>query len=89
MAEVKTNEGTKFTEEEMKQVNEIKQQYNESTIRLGQVAMDRLLLEEEEKKLAAEHKAIRDKEMALAKSLSDKYGKGNLDLETGIFVPIK
>jgi soluble P-type ATPase len=89
MAEVKTNEGTKFTEEEMKQVNEIKKQYNESIIRLGQVATDKLLLQEEEAKLASEHKVIRESEMALAKKLSDKYGKGNLDLETGIFVPIK
>jgi|21_taG_2_1085346.scaffolds.fasta_scaffold150573_2 hypothetical protein len=89
MAQVETNEGTKFTEEEMEKINKIKVEYNESTIRLGQIAIDKLLLEEEESSLAKEYREIRGKEIALAKELSKKYGVGNLDLETGVFVPAK
>ena len=41
------SEAKKFTEEEMKKVSEIKEQYNEITIQLGQIELDRLLLEEQ------------------------------------------
>jgi len=89
MSTVTTNEGTKFTEEEMEQINSIKIKYNESTVSLGQVAIDKLLLEEEESRLAKEYREVRDREVVLAKELSNKYGVGNLDLETGVFIPVK
>jgi len=89
MAQVKSNEGTKFTEEEMEKISKIKVQYNESTIRLGQITIDKLLLEEEESSLAKQYREIRSSEIALAKELSNKYGVGNLDLETGVFIPAK
>ena len=37
--------------------------------------------------IKAEIKKIETEEQELAKSLSDKYGRGSLDIETGTFTP--
>jgi pentose-5-phosphate-3-epimerase len=87
MAEVKTKEGKKFTEEEMKKVQEIKNKYNDITINLGQLEMDGMLINEQKDKLKEEYVNTRKAEVAYAKVLSDKYGLGTLDIETGVFIP--
>tara|TARA_R110000787_G_scaffold208944_1_gene318999 strand:- start:52 stop:306 length:255 start_codon:yes stop_codon:yes gene_type:complete len=83
------SEAKKFTEEEMKKVSEIKEQYNEITIQLGQIELDRLLLEEQRDALNQRYKETRARESDYAKELSDKYGVGTLDIETGNFIPEK
>ena len=80
-------EAKKFTEEEMKKVQEIKDTYNEITIALGQIELDRLLLEDQRSELSNKYKETRVKESEYAKELSDKYGVGTLDIETGNFIP--
>mgnify|MGYP003651379317 CR=1 FL=1 len=87
MAEVQTKEGKKFTEEEMKKVQEIKTKYNEIQINLGQVELDKILIEEQRNSLMEEYKEVRKSEVSYAKMLSDKYGLGTLDVETGVFIP--
>jgi len=87
MAEVKSREGKKFTEEEMKKVQEIKDKYNEVQINLGQLELDRILISEQREKLMTEYSEVRKSEVSYAKQLSDKYGLGTLDIETGIFIP--
>ena len=87
MAEAKTKEGKKFTEEEMNKVQEIKNKYNEITINLGQLEMDGMLLSEQKEKLKDEYVGVRKEEVTYAKVLSDKYGLGTLDIETGVFIP--
>ena len=42
---------------------------------------------EPQKFIKAEIKKIETEEQELAKSLSDKYGRGSLDIETGTFTP--
>tara|TARA_Y100000401_G_C8315717_1_gene222277 strand:- start:256 stop:510 length:255 start_codon:yes stop_codon:yes gene_type:complete len=80
-------EPKKFTEEEMKKVNEIKTKYQEITVSLGQVELDRLLLEEQRTELNRQYKEQREIEAKYAKELSAKYGVGTLDIETGNFIP--
>ena len=87
MAEVKTNEGKKFTEEEMKNISLIKEDYNRITIKLGQIEMDRILLDEQRDDLNKKYFEVREKEIKYAKELSSKYGEGSLDLDTGVFIP--
>ena len=67
MAEAKTKEGKKFTEEEMNKVQEIKNKYNEITINLGQTEMDMLLLSEQKEKLKVEYSGVRKEEVTYAK----------------------
>ena len=66
MAEAKTKEGKKFTEEEMNKVQEIKNKYNEITINLGQTEMDMLLLSEQKEKLKVEYSGVRKEEVTYA-----------------------
>lgn len=80
-------EPKKFTEEEIKKVTEIKTKYQEITVALGQIELDRLLLEEQRSELNKQYKETREEESKYAKELSDKYGVGTLDVETGNFVP--
>jgi hypothetical protein len=87
MAEAKTKEGKKFTEEEMKKVQEIKNKYNNITINLGQLEMDGMLIDEQKNKLKEQYINTRKDEVDYAKVLSDKYGLGTLDIETGVFIP--
>ena len=77
----------KFTDEELKKVQDIKEQYNKLTVQLGQIELDRNLLDEQRKVLNTEYSNLRDMEMEFAKGLSNKYGVGSLNLETGVFVP--
>ena len=41
----------KFTDEELKKVQDIKEQYNKLTVQLGQIELDRNLLDEQRKVL--------------------------------------
>ena len=77
----------KFTDEELKKVQDIKEQYNKLTVQLGQIELDRNLLDEQRKVLNTEYSNLRDMDMEFAKGLSNKYGVGSLNLQTGVFVP--
>tara|TARA_R100000734_G_C3295641_1_gene86863 strand:+ start:270 stop:533 length:264 start_codon:yes stop_codon:yes gene_type:complete len=87
MAEIK--EGTKFTEDEMKKVEDFRNRFNTVTVSYGQLAMDKLILDETESAIKEEYNKIRKEEKAFVKELSDKYGVGQLNLETGVFMPDK
>jgi len=87
MAEVKTKEGKKFTEEELKKIQEIKKAYNDLTIKLGQLQMEKNHLNEQSNRLDEEYKLLRKDEVGYVRQLSEKYGVGQLDLETGVFIP--
>ena len=54
---------------------------------LGRVHFSKIKLNEQENVLKNEIKSIEKEEQELAKTLSDKYGKGSLDIETGTFTP--
>ena len=45
--------------------------------------------EVQESFLKSQLKMLEEKETNLAKQLSDKYGKGSLDTETGEFTPVE
>ena len=49
--------------------------------------MSKLRLEEQEDNLLAYSRDLEEQESKLAKSLSDKYGKGSINIETGEFTP--
>ena len=41
----------------------------------------------QKKTLSEEYSEVRKSEVSYAKVLSDKYGLGTLDIETGVFIP--
>ncbi len=84
----------KFTQEELDQIRSLQGKYNEIGIKLVQLKLARKnvqdyiqQLDEQESKLTEEIVEADQSEKLLAQTLSDKYGAGSLDMDTGLFVP--
>ncbi len=57
--------------------------------KFGQLTINKIKLEEEEELLKKELSSILKEEANIAKTFTNKYGKGSLDIETREFTPIK
>ena len=79
----------KFTEEELTSLKTIQSKSQEATLKCGQLYLSKLRLEEQEKFLQNQIKELEQEESTIAKQLSDKYGKGSIDIETGEFTPVE
>ena len=55
---------------------------------MGQISLSKIQLENREKSVLNTLGEVREKENELAKELTEKYGKGSLNIETGEFTPI-
>ena len=85
---------TKFTEDELKSLQDLQNAYQGKQLQFGQLRVQRLLVQQQldsiddaEAKLEVEYGEVQETERALVKSLNDKYGPGNLDPATGVFTP--
>ena len=74
---------TQFTNEELTQLKSLQSEISQ----FGQLYLTKIRLEEQETLLKTKINELKTKETTLAKSLSDKYGQGSLDIETGTFTP--
>lgn len=86
---------TKFTEEEIAEIKQVQGNYQSIGLELVQIklaissAKTQLeTYESQEKMLTERIFELNDAERAIAKKLEEKYGKGEIDLETGVFTPI-
>ena len=77
-----------FTEEEVNSLQEIQKEMDQIIIRFGQIAINREALDSQEVILKEQLTQLKVKEQNLAKTLSDKYGKGTFDLENNEFKPV-
>ena len=57
------------------------------TYKFGQYSLSKFKLEETGNKLKEELSNLEAQEKNLAQSLSNKYGNGSIDIETGTFTP--
>jgi predicted nuclease with TOPRIM domain len=80
---------TPFSEQELKEIKDLRSSLNSITYQLGMISVERLKLDEKEKELKNEFKNLEKKEINLASKLSSKYGKGSIDIETGTFTPLQ
>tara|TARA_X000001382_G_scaffold130395_1_gene125102 strand:+ start:1444 stop:1719 length:276 start_codon:yes stop_codon:yes gene_type:complete len=86
----------KFTEEELKQVTELRDASQAKVVEFGQLKLERILtenrltqldqLDEEAKNSYVE---LQKQEAELVEQLKEKYGAGTVDVESGEFVPAK
>jgi hypothetical protein len=83
----KTSSDKKFNDEELNKINEIKSNYDSITLRMGQLHFELNSLTTEKSDLEFAFKKNREEEIDFAKHLTEKYGKGSLDISTGIFTP--
>ena len=82
-------EAVKFTEEELKQVQDIQQSYANVQNQFGQMKMAQIRLDEQEVELEESLKSIQDDEKKFLDGITKKYGEGTLNPETGVFTPTK
>ncbi len=77
----------KFTEEELISLKTIQSKSQEATLKCGQLYLSKLRLEAQEKFLQDQIKELEQEEATIAQQLTNKYGKGSIDIETGEFTP--
>jgi len=76
-----------FAKEELQEIKNLRLELNNLTGQMGALYINKIKLEEAENLLKKQLVSLEDKESKMAKKLSDKYGKGSIDLETGTFTP--
>ena len=80
-------ENQKLTQEELQTINELQQKNNAVVAELGQIELTRMAVESRRTNAEAYLADLRKEEEEFGKTLSDKYGSGSIDLESGEFVP--
>ena len=89
-----SDEPVKFTDEELKSLQELQNTYASISTQFGQVKVSRINLEKQienlddaENQLEQSWEENRQTESDLVKSLNEKYGAGSLNPTTGEFIP--
>ena len=82
-------EEVKFTEDELKQVQDIQKTYANVQNQFGQLKMAQIRLDEQEVELEESLKSIQTEESKFLDEITEKYGQGSLNPETGVFTPNK
>ena len=75
----------KFTEEEMNQVQNIQKSYVNVQNQFGQLKLAQIRLDNQEIDLENSLKQIQEEEQKFLDGITDKYGQGTLNPETGVF----
>ncbi len=84
----------KLTEEQLTELKELNQNYTKLLTNLGEVELiltdlktQAEKMEKEKEGLFSDFRTIKEKSDALYNKLSEEYGSGKIDLETGIIHP--
>ena len=86
---------TKIEEADLTRIKNLRDNYKTSTIKIGQLNVERILMNQAVDRLnqaiAEEESAYvqtQEEEKKLVKELQDKYGVGQLNIDTGTFSPV-
>ena len=92
---VEASDEIKFSEEELKELGELQQSYQEKQTLLGQLAEQKILIDQQleaidnrQAELEGEYADVQQTERDLVQKLNEKYGPGQLDPQTGVFTPV-
>ena len=88
MAKEKTNT-IKLTEDEVKELTEIRNNFSNVTLMIGETEVGLTNLNARKEELINTLKKLDEKQGDLSKKLENKYGKGSVSLETNEFTPIQ
>ena len=80
-------EEVKFTEEELKQVQNFQNQYLSVQNQFGQLKLAQIRLDNQEVDLENALKQVQANETKFLDEITKKYGQGTLNPETGVFKP--
>ena len=88
------SENKKFTQEELDQILKLREANAQKITEFGQIELEILLtnqrldsLQDAKEKLQEEYVAMQNQEKDLVDKLNEKYGAGQVDLESGEFIP--
>ena len=82
-------EKIKLTEDEIKELTDIRNNFSNLTLMIGETEIGVANLKNRKNELLNGLAKITEKQNDLSKKLEDKYGKGNISLDTGEFSPIE
>ena len=82
-------EEVKFTQEELKNVQDIQKSYLNVQNQFGQLKLAQIRLDNQEIDLENSLKQIQEEEQKFLDGITKKYGQGSLNPETGVFTPNK
>ena len=84
----------KFSEYELKKIQSIQKTYQELQLKFGEVHIKSVQIEQQADAIDKDTKALekqyvetQNNERSFLNELSEKYGKGSFNLETGVFTP--
>ena len=87
-------ENVKLTEQELQQIQDLRVKYANITAQLGQLKVEQMLinkqlsrLNELENQFIKDYEQVQTEEEQFAKSITEKYGIGDIDVESGVFTP--
>jgi|TARA_R110000824_G_scaffold327637_1_gene514508 hypothetical protein len=91
---VEASNEIKFSEEELKELGELQKNYQEKQSILGQLAVQKILLDQQvevietrQTEIESEYEGVQQSERDLVQKLNEKYGPGQLDPQSGVFTP--
>jgi hypothetical protein len=95
-SQMSDGEAVKFSDEELQSLQELQNTYASISTQFGQLKVSRMNLERQldslilsEENLENAWEDNRKKEAELVQSLTEKYGPGSLNTETGEYTPVK
>jgi hypothetical protein len=84
-----------LTTEELASIKELQTQYNKFVFDLGSLEaqlqnllLNKKLVEDEKTNVLSDIASLGEKEKALVTTLQEKYGVGNIDIQTGEITPL-
>ena len=75
----------KLSKEELQKLTDFNEKRNQITFNLGRVDIQKAILEGQRSVILENLAKLQEEENAVGKELQDKYGEGNIDLDTGEF----
>ena len=79
----------KLSKEELEILQGYQQKQNQITFNLGSIDIQKALLDRQRGAILENLADLQEKSNKTAKELQDKYGEGNINLETGEFTLVK
>ena len=84
-----TSDVVRFTEEEMKEIKDIREAYERLTLSLGQLYLQKRELDNSERRINTELENTENAEKVVLQKILQKYREGTVDPDTGVFTPRK
>jgi predicted lipoprotein len=78
-----------LTNEEVSALKDLKKQYRDLTEATGVIEIQKITIELKKEQIKEKLKSLQQEEIKLARKLEEKYGNGEISLESGEFLPSK